>query len=92
MIRKRVGARQPVELLHGLRNPVAPLIVSAMVGGVHASSREDVRATHEGGAFMAADHEDFRTGRAVAQHDDGGGGTRVCNDRVGRRSWHRGQY
>ena len=92
MIRKRVGARQPVELLHGLRNSVAPLIVSAMVGGVHASSGEDVRATHEGCPFMTADHEYFRTGRAVAQHNDGGGGTRICNDRVGWGGRHPGQY
>ena len=92
MIRKRLGARQPVELLHSVRNPIAPRGVPAMVGGVDASPREDVRATHEGCAFMAADHEHFRSGRAIAQHDDGGGGTRVCNDRVGRCNRHRGQY
>ena len=92
VIGDRVGRRQAVELAGCVRDAVAPRVVGVAVGGVDAAAGKHVRAAHERRAFVPADHEHFRAGRAVAQHDDGGGGTRICNDRVGGAGSHRGQY
>src|SRR5262249_42089723 len=64
---------------------VAPGVVGVVIGGVDPAAGKHVRAAHERGAFVTADHEHFRAGRAVAEHDDGCGGARVGGD-------HGGQY
>ena len=88
VIRERLCRRQAVELRDGVLDAVAPRGVGVAVGGVDAAAGKHVRTAHERRALMAADHEDFRPGRTVAQHHDRSGGTRICNDRRGTEAQH----
>ena len=87
----RFRGRQDGELPRGVCDAVAPLFVRRVIRSVHPSAGEHVSASHERGAFMAPDHEHFRTRRAVAQHDDRRGWTRVGDDRARRGGAHRPQ-
>ena len=90
VIRDRLAGGRPSSCRAACATPSHHVVVGVAVGGIDAAAGKHVRAAHERGAFVAADHEHFGSGRAVAQHDDGGGGTRVCNDRIGRGGRHRG--
>jgi hypothetical protein len=82
-----VDGREAAKLGRGNVDAIAPGgIGDITIGGVDAPAREDVRAAHERGAFVTADHEDLGTGRAVAKHDHGGGRAQVRSD------WFRGHH
>jgi hypothetical protein len=62
---------------------VAPRVGSVVIGCVDAAPGEHVRAAHERGVLVPAHHEHLWTRTAVAQDDDGGGGTGIGDERVG---------
>ena len=92
VIRDRLRGWKPLELLDRVRDSVAPRFVGVAVAILDPAAGKHVRAAHERRAFMSPHHEDFRPGRAVAQHDDRRGRTGVCDDGVAGWDSHRGQY
>jgi hypothetical protein len=71
VIRQPSVGRNASELLHGALPTVTPLVGGAMIAGIDPPPREHVGASHERDGMMAPNHEDLRSGRTVAQHDDG---------------------
>ena len=80
VIRDRFVRRQRVELPGGVRDAVAPRVIALLIDRVDASTGKHVRAAHEHGPLVTADHEHLGPGGAVPQDDDGGGWTRVGGD------------